>query len=182
MKNLFIGGLLLFLIGCNGGEDKEVSGECQAVEIFTSSQKQYESCYASNLFFLVSPKEITMDSMKSCEKFKSSAESRLQNLQEQKKIPEGFLETFFNNARDATSLNPRIRIRRTEVEYLKKILCLNEAEIECKKKMAQRVVPLLQGKCLDFLEQGTEAQFTECFLKEFLTAVHQVLRTQYKCK
>lgn len=181
MKKLFISSLLFLLIGCNGDEDKTISGECQVVEIFVSGEKKYESCYVSNLYSLISPKEITIDTMESCEKIKSSTESRLQKLQEQKKIPKGFLEAFFNHAR-ATSLNPRIRIRRQGVEDLKKTLCLNETEIECKEKIAQGIIPLLQEKCLNFIEQGTEAQFTECFLKEFLTAGHQALRTKYNCK
>ena len=181
MKNLFICGSLLLLIGFNGDGDAGTSGECQAVEIFISSQKQLESCFASNLFFLVSSdksEKITMDSMKSCDEIKSSAESRLQNLETQKKIPEGFLKVFFSHAHDVTSLNPRIRVRRAELEEL----CRNKAWTECKKKLAQSVMPLLQGKCLNFIEQGKEAQFTECFVKEFLEAGHQALRTQYNCK
>ena len=184
MKNLFIGGLLLLLISCSGNEDKEISGKCQAVEIFISGEKQLESCFAFNLFLLISsskPEEPTMNLMKSCDEIKSNTESRLQELQKQKKIPENFLEAFFSYVRQ-TSLNPRIRIRREEAENMKKELCLNKTEIECKKTLAQSVIPLLQGKCLDSSEQGTEAQFTKCFIKEFLETGHQTIKTHYNCK
>ena len=44
MKSLFIGALFLFLIGCSGDGDKEVSGECQAVEIIHSSVREFIAC------------------------------------------------------------------------------------------------------------------------------------------
>lgn len=183
MKNLFTGVLLLLLISCNKGENKKVSEECQAVEIFISGRIQLESCFASNLFyFILSSKleEITMDSMKPCDQFKSSTESRLQKMIEQKKISKEFLETLPNKYGNL-EFTP-IRVRRSEAEKQKKNLCLNKTEIECKEKMAELAMALLRGKCLNFIEQGTETQFTECFVEKFLTADHQALKTKYNCK
>ena len=183
MKNLLIGVLSLLLISCGKGEDKKVSEECQAVEIFISDRIQLESCFASNLFYFISsskPEETTMESIKSCDHLKSSMESRLQKMIEQKKISKDFLETLPNKYNNL-EFTP-IRIRKSEAEEQKRKLCLNKTEIECKEKMTQLGTTLLQGKCVNFIEQGTKTQFTECFVEKFLAADHQALKARYNCK
>ena len=90
MKNLiFIGALFLFLTGCSGSGNKEISEECQAVEIFNSALEKGFACALK-----LPPTEPISDEdwVSSCAAFTLKADKEVFALKDQEKISQEFLE------------------------------------------------------------------------------------------